>query len=375
MDEHQLSLDKIFEISLIDEVEYIDDNHSGVDDKNASIDNPSVEDNSTFEIPPNEENSTKIVPIIPPDFDLNGSTIAENQPAGTIVSTLEILRGNSLNSSNIFKFDLVETNSTKESLFALDSKGTVRTARILDFEMDGPLHSISVRMTGEGNTSVEKDFQIQLLDQFKPIVRTGGVEEVTETSARLLAEILESAGTAEIKEWGILVSSHPDPFLEDNRSLIYLSESNRSTSFEQSVQGLAPDTDYFFRSFAGNTEGIAYGSVRKFTTLSPLLSPMWSDATPIVDAPGWWQSPWFGTFFLNDNNGWVLHQGLGWVFILPQVDGIWIWHEELGWIWTSVDVYPFLYRNFTTDWIFLHIGEGSQSLVYDFGIRAWIILP
>ena len=65
-------------------------------------------------------------------------------------------------------------------------------------------------MTGEGNTSVEKDFQIQLLDQFKPIVRTGA-DEVTETSARLLAEILESAGTAEIKEWGILVSSHPDP--------------------------------------------------------------------------------------------------------------------------------------------------------------------
>ena len=354
MDEHQLYLDKVFHISLVHESEYIDDNHSGIDD----------EDNSTIENPPEAF-----------DFDLNGSIIAENQPAGTVVSTLEILKGNSTNSSNIFTFDLVETNSTKESFFALDSNGTVRTTRVLDFEMDGLLHSISVRMTGEGNTSVEKDFQIQLLDQFKPIVRTGGVEEVTETSARLLAEILESAGTAEIKEWGILVSSHPDPFLEDNRSLIYLSESNRSTSFEQSVQGLEPDTDYFFSSFAVNAEGMAYGAVRKFTTLSPVLSPVWSDATPVIDAPGWWQSPWFGTFFLNDENGWVLHQGFGWVFILPQVDGIWIWHEELGWMWTSVDVYPFLYRNSKQDWVFFHKGSGNRSLVYDFGTRAWTIIP
>ena len=31
MDEHQLSLDKVFHISLVDEFEYIDDNHSGID--------------------------------------------------------------------------------------------------------------------------------------------------------------------------------------------------------------------------------------------------------------------------------------------------------------------------------------------------------
>ena len=83
-------------------------------------------------------------------------------------------------------------------------------------------------MAGEGNTSVEKDFQIQLLDQFKPVVRTDRADEVTEASARLLAELLESAGTAEIKEWGILGFPPiriyrwriivPDLFIESNRS-------------------------------------------------------------------------------------------------------------------------------------------------------------
>ena len=105
-------------------------------------------------------------------------------------------------------------------------------------------------------------------------MRTGRADEVTETSARLLAEILESAGTAEIKELGILVSSHPDLSLEDNRSLIYLSESNRSTSFEQIVYGLKPDTEYFFSSFAVNAEGVWHGAVQKFKTLADIVSCM-----------------------------------------------------------------------------------------------------
>jgi hypothetical protein len=78
---------------------------------------------------------------------------------------------------------------------------------------------------------------------------------------------------------------------------------------------------------------------------------------------------------MNDDNGWVLHQGLGWIFILPQEDGIWMWHERLGWLWTSQEIYPFLFRNSTQDWVFFHMGKGSQSLVYDFGSRAWTIIP
>jgi hypothetical protein len=267
------------------------------------------------------------------------------------------------------------SSPSMEPLFRVDQAGLVRTTRVLDFEMDGPLHTISVRMTGEGNASVEKDFQIQLLDQFKPIVRTVEADQVTQNSARLQAKIVESFGMAEIIDWGLILSHHPDPSLEDNNSLIFLAESNRSTSFEQIVQGLAPDTDYFFRSFAGNAEGLAYGTVRKFKTLTPALSPVWSDALPVIDAPGWWDSPWFGTFFMNDDNGWVLHQGLGWIFILPQEDGIWMWHERLGWLWTSQEIYPFLFRNSTQDWVFFHMGKGSQSLVYDFGSRAWTIIP
>ena len=77
---------------------------------------------------------------------------------------------------------------------------------VLDFEMDGPLHSISVRMTGEGNTSVEKDFQIQLLDQFKPIVRTGAAEEVTEIPLFYWLRFLSLQGLLEIIGLGLLLS-------------------------------------------------------------------------------------------------------------------------------------------------------------------------
>ena len=79
--------------------------------------------------------------------------------------------------------------------------------------------------------------------------------------------------------------------------------------------------------------------------LADIVSPSWSDAFSIDDAPGWWKSPWFGTFFMDNRKGWIMHEGLGWVFVFPQEDGIWMWHQEIGWIWTSAEVYPFLFRN------------------------------
>ena len=68
-----------------------------------------------------------------------------------------------------------------------------------------------------------------------------------------------------------------------------------------------------------------------------------------------------------------MHEGLGWVFVFPQEDGIWMWHQEIGWIWTSAEVYPFLFRNRTNAWIFLHSNDG-RSIIYDYGDGLWSII-
>ena len=61
----------------------------------------------------------------------------------------------------------------------------------------------------------------------------------------------------------------------------------------------SPDTEYFFSSFAVNAEGwlmVLYRNLRLYL----ILSPVSSDATPVIDAPGWVESPWFGTFFMDN---------------------------------------------------------------------------
>ena len=108
------------------------------------------------------------------------------------------------------------------------------------------------------------------------------------------------------------------------------------------------------------------------------VSPRWADASSLDGTDGWWTSPWFGEFYRVDDSGWLMHGELGWLYGLPQSDdsaGVWLWQETLGWIWTRHDLYPFLYRNETTSWIFLHgLGDGERILLFDYAENIWVIL-
>ena len=118
---------------------------------------------------------------------------------------------------------------------------------------------------------------------------------------------------------GVIISTYPEPSMEDPRSMIMYSEINFfEPYFEVLVDGLESEKTYFYRAFAANEEGFAYGAVYRFKTKAIPAYPYWADAQPIQDAEGWWNSPWFGSFFINDDHRWILHAEFGWLFILPQ---------------------------------------------------------
>ena len=99
--------------------------------------------------------------------------------------------------------------------------------------------------------------------------------------------------------------------------------------------------------------------------------PEWADARPVgKDGSRLWTSPWFGSFAQPEgNNGWILHQDLGWIFVVPIANqGVWFWMDELGWVWTEENVYPFLYSNIRESWLFLH---GIQMNGFCFMIMGW----
>ena len=62
-----------------------------------------------------------------------------------------------------------------------------------------------------------------------------------------------------------------------------------------------------------------------------------------------------GTFYMPDNRGWIMHESLGWVFVLDEQEkGIWIWQQEIGWFWTNPEIFPYLFQNSSGNWLFLH---------------------
>ena len=81
---------------------------------------------------------------------------------------------------------------------------------------------------------------------------------------------------------------------------------------------------------------------------------------PIARIPGstyigwdWWTTEWFGSYWHQTGTQWVYHENLGWVFLVPySEDSVWMWVDYLGgWHWTAKNIYPFLYDNNSSTWL------------------------
>ena len=78
-------------------------------------------------------------------------------------------------------------------------------------------------------------------------------------------------------------------------------------------------------------------------------------------------SSWLGIFRKYDN-GWIFHARLGWLYLSDDgQDGLWFWMESQGWVWTQAEVYPFLWKQQSLDWLYLlpSLNDGN-SLFFDY---------
>ena len=73
-------------------------------------------------------------------------------------------------------FSLIDDNNgtSHNSFFTLSQDGVLRSAKMFDYENDGQVLLIDVRMEDQNNSSIEKTFEIRIIDQHRPIVRTEG---------------------------------------------------------------------------------------------------------------------------------------------------------------------------------------------------------
>ena len=132
----------------------------------------------------------------------------------------------------------------------------------------------------------------------------------------------------------------------------------------------------YVMAYAENTEGRAYGlEERIVVTPTALEQDSWTGATALENREGWWNSPWFGTYYRSEESGWLLHLELGWMYPAPGANnGLWLWKEGLNWLWTDEGVYPFLYSSDTGTWIYFYGELNRKRLLYDYGLQKWMTL-
>ncbi|MFL2912195.1 MAG: SUMF1/EgtB/PvdO family nonheme iron enzyme [Opitutales bacterium] len=275
-------------------------------------------------------------------------TLEENQPVGTAVGEFT---ATDPDANATLTYHLVSgAGDGNNSLFTLETNGTLKTATTFDFESNASTYSIRVQAKDEYNATVEKIFTVNLTDV------------VESTLYRPLPKALaaQDLGNSKYTFWGIILADGGSPVtgvafeLADNM-LFHNSTIHTATmlagspNFSVTLE-LQPDTRYHYRALATNSVGTAHGSPKELTT-PPDQTHWWSDA--IETAGGWRTSPWFGTFRPYDN-GWIYHAKLGWAYAHPDGSGgLWLWLEDHHWMWTQQGVFPYFWKHDLGTWHYL----------------------
>ena len=86
---------------------------------------------------------------------------------------------------------------------------------------------------------------------------------------------------------------------------------------------------------------------------------------------GWKEAGWFG-FYYAQYYPWVYHVNLGWVHVTEdESNGAWLYRETLGWLWTNPNLFPYLFRNTNSNWLYLDTTFGPTRY-YDYSVSNWV---
>ena len=197
-----------------------------------------------------------------------------------------------------------------------------------------------------------------------PIVNSEKAEILQDGIFVLRAEIL-ATGNSPIIEVGFILSES----IRFEIPIRVLGSIEEYVSFSVSLNDLNPNTNYFYKAYAINQSGESFSSIKKFKTTG---TQIWYGDSIDLEA-GWKLSDWFGSFLPLDND-WIYHQELGWAFTNPDGSGgLWVWTQEHNWQWTRPDVWPFLYRDQTANWLYFIKSINGQPIFYDYSSSEYLM--
>jgi uncharacterized protein (TIGR02145 family) len=96
----------------------------------------------------------------------------------------------------------------------------------------------------------------------RPVISTNSVIEITNSTAKSGGNILKDWGNL-VTESGICWSSTADPTISSNKTI----DGTKTGVFLSNITGLSPESKYYVKAYATNSEGTAYGTQKSFTTI------------------------------------------------------------------------------------------------------------
>lgn len=115
-----------------------------------------------------------------------------------------------------------------------------------------------------------------------PALLTGIADQISQTTAVLHGTVLNDGG-AEVETRGFCWGTQPNPDLSGN----FVETASGIGEFSATITGLSPISGYYYRAFALNEAGLAYGETKEFSTLANPPSVQTGSATNLTDINVW----------------------------------------------------------------------------------------
>ena len=125
-------------------------------------------------------------------------------------------------------------------------------------------------------------------------------------------------------------------------------------------------------SISANAEGFNAVVFIRLKTGSPIVDSGSNTNTPNalslstdLAQAGWKNSQWFGSYY-DAENQWIHHVDHGWLFTSSMAaNSIWLWSPQEEWLWTGPGIYPHLFRNKDSTWLYFVLKSGTDSIYYN----------
>ncbi|WP_297092235.1 FISUMP domain-containing protein [uncultured Draconibacterium sp.] len=152
--------------------------------------------------------------------------------------------------------------------FSSNGQGTGEfTAELDDLYPDATYYARAYAVNANG-ISYGEELSFTTSPDTLPSVSSVNTDSLTQTSVWLYSNV-GSEGQSSVTSCGFVWSDSNNPTLADN----FIEAGSGVGEFSATIYGLNPDTQYFIRAYASNTQGTVYSSQRYIRTLSDKPTP------------------------------------------------------------------------------------------------------